>query len=1164
MSQIFDPLRSPLQGAFLVEASAGTGKTYTLTLLYLRLLLGKWVKDADADLPQRDVTEILVVTFTQAATLELRERIRRRIYAFCDALQKGDMQQADVVTLLGESTQRYSSEILACLLKAGQRMDEAAIFTIHGFCQRMLARFRFETGQLQMPQLLDDDRPLKKQAVEDYWREHVYDASDAEINFIGSFFKDPHKLYSKIHQWIQRPCPSSLPKVDNLCQWLLVYQQKVDKLKKRWLLSKEKLYRAVVDQVQRYTATMVQEKFVKIDDWVSGNIIELDTQTIKALSYFSAQQLAGKKLKKEGKPPKTLLSHQIDDFLQLHQQGKSVFFAHAIKHCHQRFLRLKKMYNQQGFDDLLTNLDQALQQDRQGQLAQQIITLYPCALIDEFQDTDAVQYRIFQEIYLTRQHDGCLFFIGDPKQAIYSFRGADVFTYMQAREQINTRYTLDTNWRSTPELIQAVNALFADRGTQSSFLFDAIAFVPVHAGRCAQQSGLRLQGNSLAPLTFWQAQSTKAQDIRLELANACAFEIHKLLLAGQAQQALIKGQRVKASDIAVLVRDRREAEAIEQALARRGIPSAYLSSGESVFTSTLAQDLYTLLTGVVHVHDSTKLRAALATSLMGYSFAQLAHLREDENAWEQEVSQFHTYLKLWRRYGVLAMLRRLLFEHHLAPKLQTYPDGSRQLTDLLHLGELLQQTQSRLDGEHALLRWFFEQLENPNHQAKNQQRRLDSDQHLVQIVTIHKSKGLEYHLVFLPFSCMPTQQQAQKNDLWCYHQDFEPQISLTLTDQVLLECLAEDIRLLYVAVTRAIDKLWVGVSVTSKNKINPLASLLGIEPDCWCLEQVAEKMQQLVKSHAGIEYLPAPSPAPLQELSFTQVQQQLRAKQLTHGIDDQWRVTSYTELLRQQTRHIYESPVHGTPWSQQEPIQAQTIFTFPKGPIAGQFLHHLFETLDFNCSDIDYLVQHVQQSLLTSPFDVHWQDVLVKQVYKVLNTPLVDGIKLSQVQTKNMQVEAEFVYQLGQIKLSALDACMRHFDPLTAQAPEFADQNLQGLMRGFIDVVFLWQGRYYILDYKSNDLGQTPADYEKSNLEAAMLAHRYDLQYQLYAVALHRLLSWRLPQYCPDTHFGGVIYLFLRGLDAKGRGIYFFRPSSAFLQALDTLFTEKKVKKRHA
>lgn len=1147
MSVVFNPYTCPLKGHYLIEASAGTGKTYTLTLLYLRLLLNPWLLHPDKSLPRLGLEQILVVTFTQAATHELRERIRLRLIELRQALELGDQNQSDVVELFGENSPPV--ELLDFLQASEQRIDEAAIFTIHSFCQRMLSHFRFETGCLQTPTLVEDDSTLKQQAIEDYWRTQIYTERPQRLDFIQQFCQTPQALLRYIQSWLSRPSPENLPQVCDLDTLIAEQELREQQFKQNWQREYSALYEAVVDQVQRYTSTFVSRYFDQIHAWVADDTSVSQSCLETALEKFAHRTLQTKKLRKHAQPPDIAFTRQIDEFLQYRAQQKLYFFAHAIEHCQKRFTALKHLENKQTYDDLLTHLDESLSSDQGHALAHVMSQRYPCALVDEFQDTDAVQYRIFRKIYLESSSAESLFLIGDPKQAIYSFRGADIFTYMRARSEIKQHYTLQINWRSTPALIQAMHVLFTDRQGRPSFLYTAIPYVQVDAG----QSDEMLDSHDGAvdkPLTFWLAHSQTTEALRQELALGCASRIAALL----STKTFLKKRRVQAQDIAVLVRNRTQARVIQEALQTFGIAAAYLSNGESVFASQEARDVYRLLDAMLHLHDTRKLRAACATSLFQYSFAALNTLQHDDNTWAQEIEFFRQYAHFWSRQGILAMLRRLLFAKNISAALLAQPQGARRLTDVLHIGELLQQAQAKYDGEHALLKYFQEQIQQPNHQAKNQQRRLEGEQHLVQIVTIHKSKGLEYPLVFLPFSCL-VHSQNSADPFYVYHDGLTLKASLEKIEHTQKERLAEEVRLLYVAMTRAICQLWVGVCATGKCDENPLASLLHLNASDWNTQTLDATLTQLASKHAQIAYLDLPKPNAAHQHNTPTIDEELYPRIMTKAADFSWKMTSYTELMRHQpalTQYTTQAPVDLC--VEKTRGSECSIFTFPKGAQAGKFLHRIFETLDFN--HLDALTTHIQTHLQASSFEMLWQDILVETVTHTLKTRLFADCRLMDLEARQKRIELEFVYNLGRSSIQDFEQCARQYDALSARAPQLEPEQLHGLLRGFIDLVFEWQGRYYILDYKSNYLGESAQDYDTPQLEAAMLAHRYDIQYQLYALALHRLLAWRLRDYCPSKHFGGVIYLFLRGQTAPSRGVFFTQIQPEFLTALDQLFDD--------
>ena len=778
---------------------------------------------------------------------------------------------------------------------------------------------------------------------------------------------------------------------------------------------------------------------------------------------------------------------------------------------------------------------------------------------------------IFSALYANAPDTGLLM-IGDPKQAIYGFRGADIFTYIQARRQVSAHYTLGKNWRSSQAMVNATNHLFEQ--ADAPFIYeDDIKFEGVSAQ--GKDTQLLVDGQPLAALNCWYYHNDNPVvgkgEYQSQLALATANQINLLLTKAQQGDAMIGDRPVTAGDIAILVRTGREAALVRHALQQQGIASVYMSNRDSVFTTQEAVDLYRILLACLNPLDELQLRAALATGLFAKPAADLDKLTEDEQLWELAVSQFSNYHALWQRRGILPMLRLLLGEQQLAPLLLSQIGGERRLTDFLHLGELLQQASAELDGEHALVRWFGEHLESPDGNAEDQQLRLESDQHLVQIVTIHKSKGLEYNLVFLPFIC-----SFRKTDAALYHEDNHAILDLTGNEKALeqaeQERLAEDLRLLYVALTRAVYGCWLGLAPLKggnagrAKKTDLHHSAIGYllqgreeaEAEVLCLK-LAQLQQANANTWVGEPPLMALPPYQPEAVEAPQYQ----GREFAQAIEHNWWITSYSALSRHHGSHdaSLELPGFDVEVADEtaEPLQQQhNIFTFPRGAHPGTFLHSLFEEIDFPTAGGEALATQIDEMLALEGYEPHWGPVLQQLVGDVLDCELAPGMQLRQLAARDKKVEMEFFLPMAEINCDALNECIRLHDPLSVQAGLLQFDNVQGMLKGFIDLVFVHEGKYYVLDYKSNHLGDVQSDYNSDALTHAMVDHRYDLQYQLYSLALHRFLRSRLPDYDYEQHFGGAYYLFLRGMSANGgngAGVFHNKPSRALIDALDQLFS---------
>ncbi|WLS79769.1 exodeoxyribonuclease V subunit beta [Erwinia pyri] len=1171
LAQRLDPLTLPLQGERLIEASAGTGKTFTIGLLYLRLLLG--LGGGSAYSRPLSVEEILVVTFTEAATAELRGRIRENIHALRIACIRGNTSDTMLAQLLEQIPNL--TQAAALLLAAERQMDDAGIFTIHGFCQRMLNLNAFESGMLFEQQLIEDELPLRRQAIADFWRRHCYPLPLAITRVMAQLWQGPEQLLGTLSPWLNGEA-LSLKHPPDLEETFTERHEKIiariNQLKAAWVAAgdlHDLIAKSGVDK-RSYSSKHLPNWLEKLSQWAAEET--QDYSFPKELERFGQRILLEKT--KKGEAPAHPLFDDIDRFLAEPLSLRELVIARALSEVRFVTQKEKTLRALLGFDDLLSRLDNALQQPAGEALAQAIRTRYPVALIDEFQDTDPQQYRIFRTIY-GKQPEHALLLIGDPKQAIYAFRGADIFTYMKARNEVSAHYTLETNWRSSLAMVNSVNHLFSQ--LENPFLFNDIPFIKVQPAEANAALSFTLEGQQQPALRFWlqPGDGVGVSDYQQFMARQCAAEICRWLTAGQQGKALIgkaeKCRPVQASDITILVRSRNEASVMREALNGLNIPSVYLSNRDSVFTTPEAREMLWLLQAVLAPEQERALRSALATSIFGLDALTLDALNQDERAWDALVDEFDRYRQRWLKRGVLPMLRDLMVNRSIAENLLASESGERRLTDFLHLGELLQEASAQLDSEHALVRWLAQEIAQPNGQSASQQLRLESDRHLVQIVTIHKSKGLQYPLVWLPF--VANYREASQG---IYHDRQNFQALLDLRDEeesvelAEQERLAEDLRLLYVALTRSIWHCSVGIAPLVKGNRKKEGntdlhhSALGFlvqKGEAADASQLLSHLQALQNEATEVVLAGTPESTPWQVVRESE--QTLTSQQITRALRDEWRVTSYSGL--QQHGHamtldlLPRLDVDAAGESQPQQMSELTPHTFPRGAAPGTFLHGLFEDLDFTQPIND---EWLAEQLLGQGHDPAWLPVMKQWLERILQTPLDDsGVSLSQLPTDKRQVELQFYLPIQRmLTAEALDRLIRRYDPLSAECPPLNFQQVQGMLKGFIDLVFLWQGKYYLLDYKSNWLGASAEDYTPQAMAQAMQSHRYDLQYQLYCLALHRYLRHRLADYDYQHHFGGVFYLFLRGVDgtASENGIYRTRPDAAFIAELDALFAGKE------
>ena len=1164
LPQRIDIPRFPFTGAQVIEASAGTGKTWTLASLYLRLVLG----EGPTARPLRP-PDILVMTFTDAATQELRERIRQRL-AEAQAWFSGRLATAPDDTLAALRAQRPQAGWAAdarLLETAGHWMDEAAIHTIHGWSHRMLRQHAFDSRSLFEQQRVEDPRRLLQEITREYWRQWIYAADPQGLLGIDRLPGDPDALLDRIAVPLARldrdpasasaaspPPPTAL--FATAARW---YRQRATAEATARTLWREHL-EAIEAPLQAAMATVLngnkyREKsrsryLQNMREWCAGDALDLKDLSKFALSVLHASTKAGRQ-----KPEDPFGAHAaLDVLLDIGDPPDAdPLLDHAAHEIRARLAARKLQTATFDFNDLLQRLHQALQAP-DGRLARAIRRQYPVALVDEFQDTDPWQFGALERIYLDPHPEpAALVMIGDPKQAIYGFRGADLDTYLRARSGAQGIHTLARNFRSTRPLVEAVNHVF---GT-ARHPFGDLPYAAVEPGRNDIEPLHDAAGRELPAMTVWYAPGTdKATPLRERFAEGFATQIVTLLAMSD----------LAPKDIAVLVRTGAEARRVRESLRLRGLRSVYLSDRDSVYASDEAWDLWQLLRAVATPRVAASIRAALFTRSFGPPPDSLARLFDDEEAFERQLEDFARWQQLWQQRGVLAMLYAVLHERELPARLLALDEGERRLTNLLHLGDLLQQASLGLQGEIALVRFLGEQLLEPATGNDAAQMRLETDAELVKVVTMHKSKGLQYPVVFVPFAF--DFRTARRQDL----------------DDSDAHRIDEDIRLLYVAFTRAERALFVGAA-TRRDDLSATGegeakSALGRLLDRHLQDDLPATLGAWARcTSVQVALLPEATPAAVPESPPPVTIRPAATPRRRHA--SRWRSTSFSSL----TRGLVHATAPALPLPPDEgderfddaqvdnpvtavaapPTAAPTRYAgFPAGAAYGDLLHGLLEVQlkagwplcrDPADADSQALLARRATALGLTP---EAQAVLADWLPAIARCPLglagpgVPDVCLADLPPDRTWAEMGFVVTTQGVDATTLDRAVRtHVLPGQPRDP-LPPAALEGLLTGFLDLVFEHDGRYYVLDYKSNRL----PDYGPATLAGAILQHRYDLQYALYLLALHRLLRVRLPGYDYDRHVGGAIYLFARGIGSPGDGIHRDCPPRSLIEALDAACRE--------
>lgn len=1205
--ETFDAATAHLhQGVNLVEASAGTGKTFAIAMLVLRFT-------TEFDL---QLQNILVVTFTKAATEELKERIRARLASARDLLDPGQRPEARdqidpaLAAWRAGLAERGIGEQLALhrLELALLDMDLAAVFTIHGFCQRMLQEQALESGQLFDFTLTTDLSSQRAQVIHDYWRRNVYSLSPLHCALITERYKTPADLYKSVQGTGKRAARIE-PQAKTVDEALDGFDKSLSRLSDWWQTRATSLsarLQAALDEgkFKQELLHTFSDWWRQVDDFIGKKSLQLPDKMERLSAAGIMETLNGHKFRAGGgqssEEKKQLFiatlplpDQEIADFLQARQDVALAFRTGLAQELTTGLTQTLRRQNLLSFDDLISQLEQALV-GVQGAALQRILSKrYPVALIDEFQDTDDAQYSIFSTLFAGREWPGTaragdggratagsshyLYLIGDPKQAIYAFRGADIYSYFKAREQADIHLNLARNYRSHPALVEAVNSLFQLR--KDAFATGELPYLPVRPAKGADDGQILDTSKGLAVMVYCELAANPDPDAKdgrwsagkatKRIVSSVVAEIARLLRPDNPIMLTATNgpsMALAPRDMAILVRSHNQGKQFQASLARAGIP-AVMASQQSVFATNESHDLFLLMQALCSPGDPSLLKTALTSVWFGMNGLELYAFWQDPEQVDRLLTRFHDYHLLWQERGFLAMMTTLLETEKILINLARQPLAERMISNINHLLELIQAAEAaEAMGPAKTLQWL-QAMKEDQRGMEDTELRLESDEEAVKIVTMHGAKGLEYPVVFCPFLWHRSNYIKTAKDCVTCH-DGNRELIMDLGSplfkerkaEALTEEMAEELRLAYVALTRARCRCYAfwaevkGSTQTADSRESALAWLLSLEQGNSFAAQI--RILQVANGLVAHELLAADGDeAVVISGREKEADKLMPLSFIGRNLHTDWMLHSYSSLTityhpeNQASRSATPDPSDGSSVS-----AADLLPDLPKGAQMGNVVHGLLENIPFStlATGTGYEELLKQQCA--------WFGVevapprLAALLQKVVQTPLSpeDGgtpFCLADLDQAEIIREMPFYFHLqpsatGQI--NTILAGSRAVTPVTSKG-------LQGYLTGFVDLICRYQGRFYIMDYKSNWLGNHLPDYGQDALEQAMRDHNYGLQYWLYTLVLHRYLQNVMEEYDYRVHFGGVKYLFVRGMDPgrPGSGIYFDLPDLTTLERLD-------------
>lgn len=1127
-----------LEGSNLIEASAGTGKTYSIAILTVRLII-------ESGIP---LDKILMVTFTNAAVAELEIRVRKFIRLALKASRDKKINDEMISKIVEREINKSGKDVVEKRLSEAERMlDQTAIFTIHGFCQRTIATYAFESGQIFGAEAISPDE--FNQLMEDefnlIWRRDITTIKMDLLNVLLTGGLKRNDVYIKVKNAIggkliytsRQQLPNNFLDEKSQDELLNNYLNQVSVITRQAQPIYDEFeknhneYLFAIDK-NNFAKTALLESFT-IKDW--GTVIEVIADKADK-GYIQKIFRTIVDLVKEDE----ILKKNKDNYIKDIINQIALYIYQNVK------TTLKQIKDRRGnitFDDMIGKLHVAICINDHSTLIQNIREKYDAVFIDEFQDTDKYQYEIFSKIFqysnTQSQINGhTLFYIGDPKQSIYGFRKADINTYFNAATTVDFVHKMNTNFRSNAVLIEAMNTFFKPADDFDTFHYGTsvpgIEYYPVDSSDSKDKGVLLFNGKPINPLQI-SHHGNKTQ-----LTDAIIAVVSELLGNNQFQiKEKGEARQIKPSDIGILVRKNKEGRIVKQRLAKHQIPAVNIDES-LILKSTEAKEIFYVLEAVNNISTGNINRALLST-LAGFTIQSL-----EEESKEKLRERFRHYQESWKDKGVYVMLRQFLTDHRLTERMfkDEIEKAERVVANTYQLMELLHKTELRKNfDEEELIQWLKKGMEGDTREGNEFEQRIESDEETVKIVTVHKSKGLEYNIVLVCFMDLVNDESSfTTTNIRMTNGDYYLADKALLDDDkkalYKLQTEQENRRLLYVALTRAKYHCFVTSNKQFKESCLRKFTSHFVEGDprngveVWVPPAFNRSYRYQI---SGGKSLPKYS----EPVRFNLLQKN-------------WRKTSYSSLNP-------EHPIISYPYNDASFQNTYDEFVFrnlKKGAQTGDLLHYIFERIDF--ADGTYWKTTVERALKRHgyPDGSDHTDNIVQMIEHVIEASIPSSsgaFSLNKVGRDNRLSELEFDFHLDEFGSEQLLDIFSNF-PTPIGIQKFDE--LEGIMNGKIDLFFRHDGKYYILDWKSNFLGGKTEDYSNEHLWRAMEENNYHLQYHIYIIALCKYLSLRVTGFSYEKHFGGVVYLFVRGIRTDGtEGIFYYKPEGQTIGQLNDLLT---------
>ncbi len=1178
---MFDPLKIKLYRSNLIESSAGTGKTHIISLLYLRFLLNINIEKEFSNL---DIDKILIVTFTDLAVLEIKHRIKNFIKDLRVSLIKKYVVN-DKIKLIYNYV-KNNKEIIYLLDKYEKQIDIMSIFTIHGFCKKIIFSNFFDSGIKFNTKILSSEYNLIHELVLHFWNKRICFLSSDILKIIYTYWNTPRKLFFLVKSCLNFikfdfVCKLEYYSIDNCYSKII---KCINNIKNIWLLHSNK----IINFLQKITVKNknvfcfnYKKLFLEIDNWCKSKTTNFSHP--KHLSKIGYDFL----LKKNNifhEQNKVFFS-KIDIFLKKKNDLYNYIIISCVKFV-QKYLKIEKdKKSYLSFNDLIFTLEKQICLNRKGNINSIILNNFPVVLMDEFQDTDYIQYNIFYHLYIKHKFlPTKIILIGDPKQSIYTFRGANIFNYFKIKKYIEYIYTFNINWRSSLCMVKSINLLF--KKVVNPFVFNDIKYIPLiqaQENKFLSFKKKEIEQSSVNFLFF--DKYLPKNKYKNFLAHYCAHNILDLLNVKNKFFIFNKNKQkrnVISSDIAVLTYSNKDIEIIYDVFCKYQLPVSCVSFvKKNVFSTLAAREIYFILKSVLFPESKVNMGNTLSTYVFDIPLLKINYYLNNESKFVILINEFYSYYEIWNKFDIFTMLRHIVNVKKLITKNFAFLKNKQYVVNFIHISELLQKKNFSLQNKFSLLTWLNNKIVSSDRQMKDEYiiRSLENNVDKIKVSTIHKSKGLQYNIVFLPFLLkIPINKQY-----YYYHNrnNFKLKIDLykQTKNKILFfeELLSEEIRLFYVAITRSVYQCNIFL-YSFKDYLNNynyyyINYLIKIKNVISYKELKKFFSNKIYTNYITIYNISC------NDYNFYHNNKKQYLSSISNKINfDKCKILPYVNTCLRKGMFNYSNissylnntnkiqsklKYHNVLEDNMQFDKKLNIHNFPRGKEIGIFFHTLLENMDFqlNILNEEYLIKNLYQFHIS----ICWLPIVKKIIFNILKVNLFNlDVNLCHKNIILLFKEFEFILPINKsISYVKFLNILKKHQFLSFNLLNNNNSFLYGYLNGVIDLVFIYKNKYYLVDYKSNFLGNTYSHYSRNNLHKVIHSYGYNIQYLFYSLALNNYLKLKINNYDYNYHFGGIFYIFFRGLKLNKyfyskNGVFFKKIEKSLINKLSSIFQKDR------